>query len=68
MRPHYPVRTLSVCRNQEPESCMTKRPAKPKKPPAFTQIPEFDQAMRKLVQVPKEAIERAEKNEARKKS
>jgi hypothetical protein len=47
---------------------MTKRPAKPKKPPAFTQIPEFDQAMRKLVQVPKEAIERAEKNEARKKS
>ncbi len=45
---------------------MKKRPVKPKKPHPFTQIPEFDKAMRKLVQVPKEAIERAEKNEARK--
>jgi|HubBroStandDraft_6_1064221.scaffolds.fasta_scaffold9684910_1 hypothetical protein len=45
---------------------MAKRPAKPKKPYPFTQIPEFDKAMRKLVKVPKEEIERAEKNEARK--
>jgi hypothetical protein len=28
--------------------------------------PEFDKAMRKLVKVPKEAIERAEKDESRK--
>jgi hypothetical protein len=45
---------------------MTKRPAKPKKPHPFTQIPEFDKAMRKLVKVPKEAVERAEQDEARK--
>ena len=44
---------------------MAKR-QKPKKPHPFTQIPEFDKAMRKLVQVPKEVIERAEKDEARK--
>jgi hypothetical protein len=45
---------------------MAKRPAKPKKPHPFTQIPEFDNAMRKLVKVPKEAVERAEKDGARK--
>jgi len=55
-----------VGRNQEPESWMTKRRAKPEKRHPFTQIPEFDKAMRILVKVPKEAIERAEQEEARK--
>ncbi len=32
----------------------------------ITQIPEFDKATRKLVKVPKEAIEAAERDEARK--
>jgi len=45
---------------------MTKRRAKPKKRHPFTQIPEFDKAMRKLVKVPKEAIERAQREETRK--
>jgi hypothetical protein len=45
---------------------MPKRPAKPKKRHPFTQIPEFDKAMRKLVKVPKEAVERAERDETRK--
>jgi hypothetical protein len=46
---------------------MAKRPAKRKKQQhPFMQIPEFDKAMRKLVKVPKEAIERAEKEEGRK--
>jgi hypothetical protein len=35
-----------------------------KKPRSFTQIPEFDKAMPKLVKLPKEAIERAEKDES----
>lgn len=35
-----------------------------KKPRPFTQIPEFDKAMWKHVKVPKEAIERAEKDES----
>jgi hypothetical protein len=39
---------------------MKKPRAKPKKPHPFTQIPEFDKAMRKLVKVPKEAVEREE--------
>jgi hypothetical protein len=43
----------------------TKRREKPKKPHPFTQIPEFDKATRKLVRVPKEAVERAEQKEAR---
>jgi hypothetical protein len=45
---------------------MAKRPAKRKKQHHFTEIREFDKAMRKLVKVPKEAIERAEREEARK--
>ena len=45
---------------------MAKRRAKQKKRHPFTQIPEFDKAMRKLVKVPKKAIERAEQDEARK--
>ena len=45
---------------------MAKRPAQQKKRHPFTQIPEFDKAMRKLVQVPKDAIGRAEKDESRK--
>jgi hypothetical protein len=43
---------------------MAKRLAKQKKRDPFTQIPEFDKAMRKLVKVPKEAVEKAEREEA----
>jgi hypothetical protein len=45
---------------------MTIRSAKPKKPHLFTQIPEFDKAMRKLVKVPKRKVsERRSKTRGR---
>jgi len=38
-----------------------KKRQKPEKPHEFTKVPEFDQAMRKLVGVPKEDVEQREK-------